>query len=210
MTIPINDEIPLVTIPCDRQCRTEPQHYKLDYDKTGLLLAEDGDLRRDGDISVDESTLFVRFNNGSHGCYPDDVIAVVRDLYALAGEHRPFYNTPQFKLDTGKKGVLRFADGYVDEEKCIHISGSNITFKLFDGEEGCHFISILTVLIAIYQSFVNRDEATDTVIKRLEDCIGVMFDSAHKDVEVRKTRLLILGAQSCIQESACSLATLRG
>lgn len=69
-------------IPTDRQCRCETQKWTIDEKKTGVLRFADQNLRRDGDIQVVDNKLIVKLNNGKGGgCYPDDVLSVVRDIY---------------------------------------------------------------------------------------------------------------------------------
>ena len=69
-------------IPTDRECRCETQKWAIDEKKTGVLKFADQALRRDGDILISDNKLLIHFNlGGCGGCYPDDVLGVIRDIY---------------------------------------------------------------------------------------------------------------------------------
>jgi hypothetical protein len=62
-----------------RELRCEVQYYKLDSDKKrDVLKFEDGTIRKN--VVVSGNDLTFTFSRNGEGCYPDDALAVIRDI----------------------------------------------------------------------------------------------------------------------------------
>ena len=93
-------------IPCARICRMERLPWERDREKRGVLQLKDQMLRRDGSIKVDGPELLIYFNDRRRGCYPDDAIAAILDIYCT------YENPDAYTVEIMKKleEVLVLAD----------------------------------------------------------------------------------------------------
>lgn len=62
-----------------RELRCETQYWKTDKNKEyDVLKFEDGTLRKN--VKVEGNKLIFNFKNSESGCYPDDALAIIRDI----------------------------------------------------------------------------------------------------------------------------------
>lgn len=71
-----------------REFRCEPQKWLCDSNKKNdVLKFKDGKLRNNITVKGDEITFKLKARNGKYGVYPDDILAIVRDIYISFGDN---------------------------------------------------------------------------------------------------------------------------
>lgn len=67
-----------------RELRCEPQKWEIDKNKEGVLKFKDGMLKKN--VHVEGCKLVFTCNRpNAGGCYPDDMLATIRDIYLSFG-----------------------------------------------------------------------------------------------------------------------------
>lgn len=148
-----------MTLAADRILRLEKQDYEVDEKKTGIFNWKDAKLRRNGSIFVEGKTLtFVM--TGMEGCYLDDVMAVLRDLYRHFLKSKLSKNP--FSTLFGTKDYVSLSDG-----KCplLFTFGNIISFTM---DDDCSIGDILLAIRNTYLSYQDPDKYTLSVISKLE------------------------------------------
>lgn len=78
----VNMDIQIVSVvqcPTDRERRCEGHHWAIDPNKEkDVLVFADGKLTKH--ITVKSNVMTIEFNKNGEGCYPDDVVAILRDM----------------------------------------------------------------------------------------------------------------------------------
>ncbi len=178
----------------DRILRNEKQDYTVDDGKIGIFKWADGILRRNGSISVKGLDLtFVM--TGKDGCYLDDVMAVLRDLYR-------YYLTGKIPSTTFGKifGTTDYVCLSDDKYPLLFTSGNIINFRMDD----CCIGDILFAIRNTYLTYKNPDKFTLSVIAKLEVALswcnmGCVLE-ADSDESRRFVSKIIDVLQKCVEE----------